>query len=128
MRCSTGWKPAESWPGQVRHGRELEHQRQNATASRRDHGNAGASAMSNIVASSTVSELAGHRGPEVRSDLQVRLEPRERGGLEIQISSRVDVYYGDLIRRQAEEVLEALGVRHAMLEIHDEGALPFVIA
>jgi citrate lyase subunit beta/citryl-CoA lyase len=84
--------------------------------------------MSNIVASSTVSELAGHRRPEVRSDLQVRLEPREHGGLEIQISSRVDVYYGDLIRRQAEEVLEALGVRHAMLEIRDEGALPFVIA
>jgi citrate lyase subunit beta/citryl-CoA lyase len=58
----------------------------------------------------------------------VRLEPRERGGLEIQIASRVEVYYGDLIRRQAEEVLEALGVRHAHVEIHDEGALPFVIA
>jgi len=84
--------------------------------------------MSNIVASTKLPALAGHCGLEVRSDLRVRLEPRARGGLEIQIASRVDVYYGDLIRRQAEEVLEALGVRHAMVEIRDEGALPFVIA
>ena len=72
--------------------------------------------------------IAGHCGPEIRSDLQVRLEPKDRGGLEIEIWSRVETYYGDLIRRQAEEVLEALGVRHARVEIHDEGALPFVIA
>jgi citrate lyase subunit beta / citryl-CoA lyase len=80
------------------------------------------------VAISTQAGEAGHCGVEIRSDLRVRLEPRERGGLEIQIASRVEVYYGDLIRRQAEEVLEALGVRHAHVEIQDEGALPFVIA
>ena len=80
------------------------------------------------VAVSTQAGEAGHCGVEIRSDLRVRLEPRERGGLEIQIASRVEVYYGDLIRRQAEEVLEALGVRHAHVEIQDEGALPFVIA
>jgi citrate lyase subunit beta / citryl-CoA lyase len=80
------------------------------------------------VATSTKAGEAGHCGAEIRSDLRVRVEPRERGGLEIQIASRVEVYYGDLIRRQAEEVLEALGVRRAYLEIHDEGALPFVIA
>jgi citrate lyase subunit beta/citryl-CoA lyase len=80
------------------------------------------------VAISTQAGEADHGGVEIRSDLRVRLEPRERGGLEIQIASRVEVYYGDLIRRQAEEVLEALGVRHAHVEIHDEGALPFVIA
>jgi citrate lyase subunit beta/citryl-CoA lyase len=71
---------------------------------------------------------AGHCGGEVRSDLQVRVEPRERGGVEIAIESRVQAYYGNSIRRQAEEVLEALGVRHAHVQIHDEGALPFVIA
>jgi citrate lyase subunit beta/citryl-CoA lyase len=80
------------------------------------------------VAISTQAGEAGHCGVDIRSDLRVRLEPRERGGLEIQIASRVEVYYGDLIRRQAEEVLEALGVRHAHVEIRDEGALPFVIA
>lgn len=80
------------------------------------------------VATETRVGEAGHAGKEIRSDLQVRLEPRERGGLEIEIESRVQVYYGDSIRRQSEEVLEALGVRHARVEIHDEGALPFVIA
>ncbi len=81
-----------------------------------------------IVSAAHSEGLAGHCGPEIRSDLQVRIEPRDKGGLEIDIKSRVQTYYGDSIRRQAEEVLEALGVRHARVEIHDEGALPFVIA
>jgi citrate lyase subunit beta/citryl-CoA lyase len=71
---------------------------------------------------------AGHAGSEVRSDLHVRIEPRERGGIEIELESRVKPYYGDSIRRQAEEVLEALGVGNAQVRIHDEGGLPFVIA
>lgn len=71
---------------------------------------------------------AGHCGPEIRSDLRVRIEPRERGGIEIELESRVEPYYGDAIRHQTEHVLEALGVRHAQVQIHDEGALPFVIA
>ena len=71
---------------------------------------------------------AGHSGPDIRSDLQVRVEPKERGGIEIELESRVAPYYGTYIRRQAEEVLEALGVHHAHVQIHDEGALPFVIS
>ncbi len=71
---------------------------------------------------------AGHSGPEIRSDLHVRIEVRESGGIQIELKSRVEPYYGVSIRRQAEEVLEALGVRHALVEIKDEGALPFVIA
>jgi citrate lyase subunit beta / citryl-CoA lyase len=71
---------------------------------------------------------AGHCGRDIRSDLQVRIEPREGGGIEIELESRVKPYYGEAIRRQTEEVLEALGVRHAKVSIHDEGALPFVIA
>jgi len=71
---------------------------------------------------------AGHSGAEIRSDVHVRIEPRDRGGIDIELESRVKPYYGDAIRRQAEEVLEALGVQHAQVAIHDEGALPFVIA
>lgn len=71
---------------------------------------------------------AGHCGPDVRSDLHVRLEPRHRGGIEVELQSRVERYYGESIKCQAEEVLEALNSRHARIEIHDEGALPFVIS
>ncbi len=80
------------------------------------------------VATETRTGEAGHSGAEVRSDLHVRIEPRDRGGITVELESRVKPYYGDSIHRQAEEVLEALGVRHAQVQIHDEGALPFVIA
>jgi citrate lyase subunit beta/citryl-CoA lyase len=80
------------------------------------------------VATETRIGEAGHSGAEIRSDLHVHLELREKGGLQIDLKSRVQPYYGDSIRRQAEEVLEALGVRHAVVQITDEGALPFVIA
>lgn len=71
---------------------------------------------------------AGHSGKDVRSDLHVAIEPRESGGLEIGLASRVAPYYGAPIVAQARQVLEALGVRDARVAIHDEGALPFVIA
>jgi citrate lyase subunit beta / citryl-CoA lyase len=80
------------------------------------------------VATSMQAGEAGHCGADIRSDLRVQIEPRERGGIQIEIESRVQAYYGESIRRQAEEVLEALGVQHARVDIHDEGALPFVIA
>ena len=80
------------------------------------------------VAMETRAGEAGHWGADIRSDLHVRIEPCSRGGIDIELESRVKPYYGDAICRQAEEVLEALGVRHAQVQIHDEGALPFVIA
>jgi citrate lyase subunit beta/citryl-CoA lyase len=69
---------------------------------------------------------AGRQGKDVRSDLYVRFEPRE-GSPEIDLKSRVDLYYGDNIREQAKQVLSALGVTSGKLTIVDEGALPFVI-
>jgi len=71
---------------------------------------------------------AGHSGPEIRSDLHVQVEARDHGGLEIELESRVKQYYGDSIRRQADEVLHELGVKHGRVKIRDEGALPFVIS
>jgi citrate lyase subunit beta/citryl-CoA lyase len=71
---------------------------------------------------------AGRCGPDVRSDLRVRIERREHGGIEIELNSRVEPYYGDSIRRLTDTVLEELGIRHARVHIEDEGALPFVIS
>ena len=71
---------------------------------------------------------AGHHGKEIRSDLHVALEPRDGGGLEINLESRVAPYYGASILAQTRQVLESLGVKHAVVTVHDEGALPFVIS
>jgi citrate lyase subunit beta/citryl-CoA lyase len=71
---------------------------------------------------------AGHSGKEVRSDVHVAIEPSDGGGLDITMESRVAPYYGNSILAQARQVLEALGVKHTRIAIHDEGALPFVIS
>ncbi len=71
---------------------------------------------------------AGNWAPDTRSDTHVRIEPRERGGVQIAIESRVEAYYGDSILQQTREVLQQLHVEDAYVAIHDEGALPFVIS
>ncbi len=71
---------------------------------------------------------AGHWGKEIRSDLHVAVEPRDSGGLEVGLESRVGPYYGEAILAQTRHVLETLGVKNAKVAIHDEGALPYVIA
>jgi citrate lyase subunit beta / citryl-CoA lyase len=71
---------------------------------------------------------AGHWGNDIRSDLHVALEVRPSGGIEIELESRVAFCYGEAIRTQVREVLEALGVADIRVAIHDAGALPFVIA
>lgn len=71
---------------------------------------------------------AGRGGDDVRSDLHVTFEARAGGGIEIDLRSRVELYYGEKTRMQVRDVLYALGVEHAHIAIVDEGALPFVIA
>jgi citrate lyase subunit beta/citryl-CoA lyase len=80
------------------------------------------------MSTATKNAEAGHYGKDIRSDLHVALEPRDSGGLEIALESRVAPYYGDAIQSQTRQVLESLGIRQARITIHDEGALPYVIA
>jgi citrate lyase subunit beta / citryl-CoA lyase len=80
-----------------------------------------------MTATMTTAE-AGHWGKDIRSDLHASIERRDSGGVEIALESRVATYYGNAITAQARQVLETLGVKHAKVSIHDEGALPFVIA
>jgi citrate lyase subunit beta / citryl-CoA lyase len=77
---------------------------------------------------SAASGEAGHCGRDVRSDLHVAIESHDSGGLEITMQSRVAPYYGEAIVAQARQVLEVLGIKHARVELRDEGALPFVIS
>jgi citrate lyase subunit beta / citryl-CoA lyase len=84
--------------------------------------------MSTATHISAKAAEAGHWGKDIRSDLHVAIEPQDDGGIEIALESRVGFCYGDAILQQSREVLEALEVTHARVCIHDEGALPFVIA
>lgn len=70
---------------------------------------------------------AGRHGEGIRSDVWVELQLRERGGIELELRSRVEPYYGEAIRAQVAEVLAALGVKDALVAVEDSGALPFVI-
>ena len=70
---------------------------------------------------------AGRRGEGIRSDLWVELEVKDHGRIEVELSSRVEPYYGEAIRAQVEDTLAKLGVEHARVTVEDAGALPFVI-
>ena len=80
------------------------------------------------MAADRKSAEAGHWGKDVRSDLHVAIEPRDSGGIELGLESRVAPYYGEAILSQARQILESLGVKNAKVAIRDEGALPYVIA
>ncbi|MCF8378267.1 MAG: HpcH/HpaI aldolase/citrate lyase family protein [Bacteroidales bacterium] len=71
---------------------------------------------------------AGNKGDDIRSDCYVSLELKDRGGLNIDIQSKVMVMYGNSIRKLAEDILMFYGLEHAHLAIIDSGALPFVIS
>ena len=83
--------------------------------------------MTSVEVKPSHSGEAGHWGKDIRSDLHVAFEARDSGGIEISLDSRVAPYYGAAIQEQARAVLAELGVKHARIAIHDEGALPFTI-
>lgn len=84
--------------------------------------------MSSTISARTETFESGRSGKDVRSDLHVTFAPRDAGGLKIELKSRVATYYGESIRAQAGQLLQALGVMDCQLSIEDEGALPFAIS
>ena len=71
---------------------------------------------------------SGHQREGIRSDAWFRVEILDSGGLELDVHSKVEPYYGEVIRGQIRSVCEVLGVQHARIEMQDGGALPFAIA
>jgi len=71
---------------------------------------------------------AGRRGGDVRSDCWVKVSLSGSGGIALALKSKVESMYGDATRKLVTEVLVAIGVADAAVEIEDAGALPFVIA
>ena len=70
----------------------------------------------------------GNTGPKVRSDCEITLELTVRGGIKIDLSSKVKALYGDSITDLCKTILKFYKVKNAILIITDSGALPFVIA
>jgi citrate lyase subunit beta/citryl-CoA lyase len=71
---------------------------------------------------------AGNKGPDVRSDCFVTVELTARGGLDIDLKSKVGSLYGDSIVDLSREVLACLDIKHARIKVEDSGALPFVLS
>jgi citrate lyase subunit beta/citryl-CoA lyase len=64
---------------------------------------------------------------QTSSDCWVRLEIKERGGLRIELQSKVSSMYGEAIKETAGEMMKYFGIRNAVLHIEDSGCLPFVL-
>ncbi len=71
---------------------------------------------------------AGNNGEKDRSDCLVTLELVQYGGIRIEVLSKVNALYGEDIRLLCKSILDFFSIEHAVLEVSDKGALPFVIA
>ena len=70
---------------------------------------------------------AGRADDDVRSDLHVAVELTDRGGIEIDLISKVASLYGTSIKDATRSTLARLGVENARVAVDDKGAVPFVI-
>ncbi|MCH8966942.1 MAG: citrate lyase acyl carrier protein [Planctomycetes bacterium] len=84
--------------------------------------------MKKTAQPTTQSAQAGKRGEDVRSDCWVKITRTDKGGIEIDLKSKVESMYGDATRELVKNELATLGIDHAKVQIEDAGALPFVIA
>jgi citrate lyase subunit beta/citryl-CoA lyase len=69
----------------------------------------------------------GRRGDDVRSDCWVKITLTDGGGIDLDLKSKVESMYGDSTRQLIRDELGALGLKNAMVEVDDRGALPYVI-
>ncbi|MDT8400448.1 MAG: aldolase/citrate lyase family protein [Bacteroidales bacterium] len=70
--------------------------------------------------------VTGNTGPRVRSDCELRLELKSGGGIILNLESKVKAMYGKSITSLFHEGLDYFGIKNAVLDINDSGALPFV--
>ena len=70
----------------------------------------------------------GNKGDKIRSDCWVSLKVgNEIKGLNLNLTSKVEVLYGDSIRELIFSMMNYFGVKDIEIEMMDTGALPFVI-
>lgn len=70
---------------------------------------------------------AGNHGEKIRSDCFVEIELATKGGISLDLKSKVGSIFGKSIKNQVEEVAEFYSIENANISLLDKGALPFVI-
>lgn len=71
---------------------------------------------------------SGNKGKGVRSDCFIGLELKTSGGIQLDMTSKVEVMYGKSNKKLILDILAFYEIEHAHLQFVDSGALPFVIA
>lgn len=71
---------------------------------------------------------AGKRGDKVRSDCFIEIELKEKGGINIDLKSKVKVLYGASIEELIEDMCKFFKIKNADILIEDSGALPCVMS
>jgi citrate lyase subunit beta / citryl-CoA lyase len=72
--------------------------------------------------------ISGKRGDSVRSDCYFEIELKNSGGIKIDLKSKVDVMYGESIKKMILDMSIFFGLKDAKILCEDNGALPFVLA
>ncbi|KAA3604904.1 MAG: citrate lyase ACP [Planctomycetota bacterium] len=70
---------------------------------------------------------AGRRGDKIRGDAWMAFTPTSSGGLEIELTSKLEALYGEATRHSLEQWLAQAGVENGRLQVEDKGAYPFVL-
>jgi len=76
----------------------------------------------------TTKSAAGKRGSAVRSDCYFEITKKKSGGIKIDLQSKVDVMYGESIKKQIRDMSKFFELENADILMEDSGALPFTIA
>lgn len=66
-------------------------------------------------------------GTSSKGDVLVCLELSDCDAIELEITSKVLLKYGDSIRQSILETLAEIGIKSAKIKVDDNGALDFVI-
>jgi citrate lyase subunit beta/citryl-CoA lyase len=70
---------------------------------------------------------AGRRGADVRSDCWIAVEKKDSGGITLNVTSKVETMYGASVRSLIEKGMQVFAIKHAHVEVEDQGALEFAI-
>ncbi|MBI9057066.1 MAG: hypothetical protein JEZ01_04780 [Labilibaculum sp.] len=71
---------------------------------------------------------AGNSNSKSKGDCHVKIEIKEAEGIDFVLNSKVKVFYASSIEQLCRSVLVFFNIKNALVEINDNGALPYVLA